>query len=67
MRNSPLFMATFYISIGIAFTYIGITSINENGWSLLNILLAVFATLDFAVAIRLIRLHIHVKKAKKKQ
>ncbi|WP_112179745.1 MULTISPECIES: DUF4305 domain-containing protein [Paraliobacillus] len=64
MRTSPLVAATFYIGIGIAFTYIGITSIQETGWSLLILLFAIFATLDFAVAIRLIRIHIHIKKAK---
>ncbi|WP_138420873.1 YdiK family protein [Aquibacillus sediminis] len=66
MRTSPLFMASLYSGMGILFTFIAIQSVEETIWNFFTLLLIFFATLDFAVAIRLLGLHLKVKKAKKK-
>ncbi|GGM39535.1 hypothetical protein GCM10011351_27130 [Paraliobacillus quinghaiensis] len=63
MRFSPLVMATVYFLVGVAFTYFGIQSIEDTVWNMMTILMAIFATFDFAISFRLIRLHIRIKKA----
>ncbi|GAA0496742.1 hypothetical protein GCM10008986_24580 [Salinibacillus aidingensis] len=64
MRASPLFMSTLYLFMGILFTYIAAQSVEETLWNFTTIILAVVATFDFAVAVRLINLHIKIKNSK---
>ena len=66
MRTSPLFMASLYFVMGVVFTSIAVHSVEDTVWNFFTIALAFFATLDFAVSIRLFRLHAKIKKAKKK-
>ncbi|MFC4389348.1 YdiK family protein [Gracilibacillus marinus] len=67
MRFSPLTTAFLYFGLGILFTYIAIQSVEETIFNFFTILLAFFATMDFVLAIRLVRLHRAIKKAQKKE
>ncbi|WP_182201533.1 YdiK family protein [Paraliobacillus salinarum] len=62
MRNSPLALAVMYFIIGSSFTFFGIESAEGTLWNFFTVLLATFATFNFAIAIRLVALHIHVKR-----
>ncbi|GEN53849.1 DUF4305 domain-containing protein [Halobacillus litoralis] len=66
MRTSPLFMAFLYMMMGVAFTYIAAQSAEETVWNAMTIILAIVATFNIAVAIRLFNLHNKIKNAKKK-
>ncbi|WLR48150.1 YdiK family protein [Halobacillus litoralis] len=66
MRTSPLFMAFLYMMMGVAFTYIAAQSAEETVWNAMTIILAIVATFNIAVAIRLINLHNKIKNSKKK-
>ncbi|MEH7226632.1 YdiK family protein [Bacillus sp. JJ1566] len=61
-RTSPFAMGIIYALMGILFTYIAINSATETIWNFSTILLAVVATFDFAVAIRMFSLHFKIKK-----
>jgi hypothetical protein len=65
MRASPLFMSILYFFMGFVFTYIAAQSVEETIWNFTTIILAVVATFDFAVAIRLVAVHFKIKQAKK--
>lgn len=54
MRNSPFVMATLYFLLGCIFTYLAITSVKDTVWNFYTLLLAVMATVDFNLAIRLL-------------
>ncbi|MGG2017054.1 YdiK family protein [Bacillus sp. S10(2024)] len=54
MRNSPFVMATLYFLLGCIFTYLAITSVKDTIWNFYTILLAIMATVDFNLAIRLL-------------
>ncbi|WP_020063195.1 YdiK family protein [Bacillus sp. 123MFChir2] len=54
MRNSPFVMATLYFLLGCIFTYLAITSVKDTIWNFYTILLAVMATVDFNLAIRIL-------------
>ncbi|CDQ20350.1 protein of unknown function [Halobacillus karajensis] len=66
MRTSPLFMAFLYMMMGIAFTYIAAQAAEETVWNAMTIILAIVATFNIAVSIRLYNLHHKIKNAKKK-
>ncbi|UFT99840.1 YdiK family protein [Radiobacillus kanasensis] len=66
MRTSPLFTASLYFVIGILFTYLAINTVEDTVWNFTTILLLLFATTDFVISIRLVMLHLAIKKAKKK-
>lgn len=66
MRTSPLFMAFLYLTMGIAFTYIAAQSAVETVWNVMTVILALVATFNIAVAIRLYNLHMKIKNSKKK-
>ncbi|MFP7494600.1 DUF4305 domain-containing protein [Terribacillus saccharophilus] len=67
MMRSPLPAGIFYLFLGILFISWAITDVRNTGeWTLLSIILAVFATFDFYSAIRYIRLHFMIKKMNKK-
>jgi len=64
-RTSPFVMGIIYTLMGILFTYIAINSATETVWNFSTILLALVATFDFGVAIRMFVLHIKIKKISK--
>ncbi|GGC97360.1 hypothetical protein GCM10007216_30170 [Thalassobacillus devorans] len=66
MRTSPLFMAFLYFIMGVVFTYIAAQSVDDTIWNFITIFLAILATFDFAVSIRLFNLHIRLKNSNKK-
>jgi len=53
--------------LGVLFIYIAIQSAEGTIYNFMTILLAIFATIDIVIAIRLINLHFKIKKAKEKQ
>ncbi|MEC3884495.1 YdiK family protein [Halobacillus sp. HZG1] len=59
-------MAFLYMMMGVAFTYIAAQSAEETVWNAMTIILAIVATFNIAVAIRLFNLHNKIKNAKKK-
>ncbi|MGG0241057.1 YdiK family protein [Bacillus rhizoplanae] len=54
MRTSPFVMATLYFLLGCIFTYLAITSVEDTIWNFYTILLAIMATVDFNLALRLL-------------
>ncbi len=58
-------MAIIYFIMGVFFTYIAILSVDETIWNVTTMVLAVFATLEIGVSIRLISLHFRLKHKKK--
>ncbi|MEK5440405.1 MULTISPECIES: YdiK family protein [unclassified Fredinandcohnia] len=64
-RTSPFVMGIIYTLMGILFTYIAINSATETVWNFSTILLALVATFDFGVAIRMFVLHSKIKKISK--
>lgn len=54
MRNSPFVMATLYFLLGCIFTYLAITSVEDTIWNFYTLLLAIMATVDFNLALRLL-------------
>ncbi|MBM7553260.1 YdiK family protein [Thalassobacillus pellis] len=67
MRTSPLFMASLYFIMGLVFTYIAAQSVEDTIWNFITIFLAILATFDFAVSIRLFNLHLRLKKSSDKK
>ncbi|MCC3359614.1 YdiK family protein [Bacillus sp. REN16] len=61
-RTSPFAMGIIYALMGTLFTYIAINSASESIWNFSTILLALVATFDFGVAIRMFVLHTKIKK-----
>ncbi|WP_042225412.1 YdiK family protein [Oceanobacillus manasiensis] len=64
MKISPKTMAAIYFVMGVFFTYIAILSAQDTVWNITTMILALFATLEFGVSIRLIGLHFRIKKKK---
>lgn len=67
MRTSPMFMAFLYFGMGIAFTYIAAQAATETIWNATTLLLAVVATFNIAVSIRLFTLHVKLKQKQNDQ
>ncbi|WP_164219695.1 YdiK family protein [Virgibacillus sp. YIM 98842] len=65
MKVSPLTMAIIYFLLGIFFIYVAILSAEDTIWNVTSIILALFATLEIGVSIRLFALYIRLKKSKK--
>lgn len=65
-RTSPFAMGIIYLLMGVLFTYIAIGSASETVWNFSTILLALVATFDFGIAIRMFALHSKIKKMTKK-
>ncbi|MFC3041634.1 YdiK family protein [Virgibacillus xinjiangensis] len=66
MRVSPLTSAIIYFAMGAVFIYAAIQTADETIWNFTTILLAVVATMDFGVAIRMVNIHLQIKKKNKK-
>lgn len=62
MRTSPKIMSLIYFVMGILFTYIAIQTVTDTIWNFSTIILAGVATLDFGVAVRLMMVHIRMKR-----
>ncbi|ENH96406.1 hypothetical protein J416_10906 [Gracilibacillus halophilus YIM-C55.5] len=63
MRFSPLPSAILYFGLGVLFTYIGIQAAEDTIFNFITMALAIFATMDFIVSIRLFNLHLRIKRA----
>ncbi|WP_066191384.1 YdiK family protein [Gracilibacillus timonensis] len=67
MRISPLRSAIFYFALGILFTFLAIRFVEDTVFNFFTILLVIFATIDFVLAIRLVGLHRRIKQEKRKK
>lgn len=63
---SPIFMASFYMLLGIFLIFLASNHVGQNGWGAFSLLIVALAAYDFFVAIRLIRLRKTIKKMQKK-
>ncbi|MCL6587159.1 MAG: YdiK family protein [Anoxybacillus sp.] len=61
MNTSPLQTSFFYFLMGALFTYLATESAHDTIWNFSTVALMVMATLDFGMALRLVRLHIQWK------
>lgn len=61
-----LINALIYIILGFLFTYLAIISGDDTIWGIRTILPALVATFDFGVGLRLLAIHLRVKKKKAK-
>lgn len=67
MQISPKTMSLIYFVMGILFTYIATQTVTDTIWNFSTIIPAVIATFEFGVAIRLMLIHIRVKRKNKKE
>ncbi|MFK3939071.1 DUF4305 domain-containing protein [Alkalihalobacillus sp. NPDC078783] len=63
---SPIFIATFYILLGIFITFLASNNVGRNGWTFIGVLLAALAAYDFYMAIRFLILRKTIKNMQKK-
>lgn len=54
MKASPLFLASMYFFMGLAFLYIAIQSADETIWNFGTIIFTIVATFDFGVALKIL-------------
>ncbi|TFB13690.1 DUF4305 domain-containing protein [Filobacillus milosensis] len=54
MKVSPIFLASMYMLMGLAFVYLGLQSADETIWNAGTIIFTVVATFDFIVAFRIL-------------
>ncbi|GLB61971.1 YdiK family protein [Cytobacillus sp. NCCP-133] len=67
MRSTPLLSGIVYILLGCLFTFIAIQNIQrEETWGFFTYFLIIIATFDIGTGLRMIGLHIRLKKANKK-
>lgn len=62
MKLSPKVAAVIYFAMGILFTFMATKTAGETIWNVPTVLLMVFATFEFGVAIRLTIIHFKLKK-----
>lgn len=62
MRQLPLFSGLIYLFLGILFTCFAIQDVQEGGWGIFTILLAILATLDFGRGVKIVLFSILNKK-----
>lgn len=67
MQISPKTMSLIYFVMGILFTYVATQTVTDTIWNFSTIIPAVIATFEFGVAIRLMLIHIRVKRKNKKE
>ncbi|WP_269411327.1 YdiK family protein [Lentibacillus daqui] len=67
MQTSPKIMAIIYFVMGIFFTYIATKTVTNTMWNFSTIVLAIIATLQFGVAIRLMLIHFRLKRKNRKK
>ncbi|MFD1851567.1 YdiK family protein [Oceanobacillus bengalensis] len=56
--------AFFYLLLGMMFIFIAIQTVEGTVWNFTTILIALIATFDIGIAIRLIMIHFRMKKRK---
>ncbi|WP_042353103.1 YdiK family protein [Bacillus massiliigorillae] len=66
-RQSPLVSGIIYIILGIIFTALAINYVSKDGWNLFSFLIVFLATIDIGSGIRLITLHLRLKRMQKKK
>lgn len=66
MRVNPNTMGIFYFAMGILFTYLAISSVEDTIWTIPTIILMLLATFDFSISIRMFAFSAKMKKAKNK-
>ncbi|MEH6943195.1 YdiK family protein [Bacillus sp. JJ722] len=66
-RQSPLTSGIIYIALGAIFTALAINYVSKDGWNLFSFLIVFIATIDVGSGIRLIMLHIRLKRMQKKK
>lgn len=66
-RQSPLVSGIVYIVLGAIFTALAINYVSKDGWNLFSFLIVFLATIDVGSGIRLIMLHIRLKRMQKKK
>ncbi|MGM7724268.1 YdiK family protein [uncultured Metabacillus sp.] len=67
MRTNPISMGIFYLTMGLLFTYLAISSAENGIFSFPTILLMLIATFDIGVAIRMFIFTSKMKKMSKKK
>ncbi|GAB3799377.1 YdiK family protein [Virgibacillus kimchii] len=65
MRFSPRTMAIIYFFLGIFFIYVAIQSVEDTIWNVTTVVLALFATLEIGVSIRLMAMYFRMKNNEK--
>jgi len=60
--RSPLTHGLIYIGLGLVFTYLAVDSVNRGGWGFFAYIFVLFATYDIGSGIRLVMLHLKIKK-----
>lgn len=61
MRQSTMFFGIIYLFLGILFTFFAIQDVQEGGWGIFTLLLAILATLDFGKGVKMILYSILLK------
>lgn len=67
MKFSPKIGAIIYFVMGILFSYVATKTAGETIWNVPTVLLMIFATFEFGIAIRLTSIHFHLKKKNDKK
>jgi hypothetical protein len=57
---------TFYLILGIFFTYLAVQEVNKNGFGFFSYLLILLATMDIGSGIRMLFIHYRIKNSQKK-
>ena len=65
MKISPFVMALLYLGMGAGFTYIASQAVEETIWNATTLILAMVATVNIAVSIRLFNLHLRIRNSQK--
>ncbi|WP_174615770.1 YdiK family protein [Virgibacillus ihumii] len=65
MKTTPKMMFFVYFVMGLLFTFVAIRSSGDTVWNVTTIILAVAATLNFGVSLRMLLIHFKLKKKNK--
>jgi hypothetical protein len=67
MRQSPLGSGILYLLLGVLFTYFAIQNVQEDGWGFFSYLLVILATFDLGAGLKMIAMHVKIKKSRTKK
>ncbi|SEQ44595.1 YdiK family protein [Piscibacillus halophilus] len=62
MRVSPVFLATMYFLMGLAFVYLALQFADETIWNVPTLIFTIVATFDIGVAIRILARYLLYKR-----
>lgn len=65
MKTTPKMMSFVYFVLGLLFMFVAIRSSSGSVWNITTIILAVAATLNFGVSLRMLIIHFKLKKKNK--